>query len=234
MPKVIFKFDKEKDLWNYWYHSNRESSWTNFQVNPKIKEICEGITLEECKDVLSTHLSKLHNPKIININLKAVEETWNVIEEEFFRRMNKIMKNEWNEEIIGYLTTLGICPYDHNEPSFMFSLFYSLPKILQTCGHEIMHLYFHKFYWFDVEKQIGKEKTADLKEALTVLLNIEFKDLWFVEDNGYDSHKELRKFISEEWKKEKDFKQLLEKCISYLKQPNPSNVTDKTITKGKN
>ena len=74
----------------------------------------------------------------------------------------------------------------------------------------------HKIYWDKIESQIGKDKTGDLKEALTVLLNLEFKDLWFVEDKGYESHKELRDFILEEWKKEKDFEKLLEKCIKFL------------------
>ncbi len=80
-----------------------------------------------------------------------------------------------------------------------------------------MHLYFHKFYWDSVEKKLGKEKTSDLKEALTVLLNLEFKDLWFVEDKGYESHKELRNFIMEKWKEEKDFEKLLEKCVEYIR-----------------
>ena len=80
-----------------------------------------------------------------------------------------------------------------------------------------MHLYFHKFYWNKIETEIGKEKTGDLKEALTILLNLEFKDLWFVEDLGYESHKELRNFIMEKWKEEKDFETLLDKCVEYLK-----------------
>ena len=36
-------------------------------------------------------------------------------------------------------------------------------------------------------------------------------------DEGYPTHKELRKFIEEEWKKNKDFEALLKKCVSYLK-----------------
>ena len=64
-----------------------------------------------------------------------------------------------------------------------------------------MHLYFHKFYWDDVEEQIGKEKTGNLKESLTILLNLEFKDLWFDTDYGYKEHKELRNFIEKQWRK---------------------------------
>lgn len=216
MVKVEFKFDKEKDLWNHWHKSNWKSSWANFKIHPKIKEICEGKKLEECKEELSKTLSKLQNSKILSINLESLEKAWRGIEKEFFKRMNKLMKNKFDKNITAYLTTVGICPYDPNEPSFMFSLFYSLPKSLNTCGHEIMHIYFHKFYWDKIEKKIGKEKTADLKEALTVLLNLEFKDLWFSNDDGYSQHKELRKFIEEKWKEEKDFKKLLEKCINYL------------------
>jgi hypothetical protein len=218
MSKVIFKFDKEKDLWNHWHKSNWKSSWANFKIHPEIKKICEGKKFEECKEELSVHLSKLQKSNIIQIEINSLEEYWKEIEQEFFKRMNNLMNKNFDEDIIAYLTTLGVCPYDPDEPSFMFSLFYSLPHQLQTCGHEIMHLYFHKFYWDDVEPKIGKEKTGDLKEALSVLLNIEFRDLWFAKDYGYEPHKELRAFILEEWKKEKDFEKLLEKCVNYLEQ----------------
>lgn len=217
MTKVKFLFDKEKDLRNHWHKSNWKSSWANFKIHPKRRKICEGKKFEKCKKELLRNLSKLHNSKILLVKLESTEKAWREIEKEFFKRMDNLMKNKFDKDIIAYLTTVGICPYNPDEPSFMFSLFYSLPQTLKTCGHEIMHLYFHKFYWEYVEKKIGKEKTADLKEALTVLLNLEFKDLWFVEDYGYESHKELRNFIVEKWQEEKDFEKLLEKCINYLK-----------------
>jgi hypothetical protein len=217
MPKVIFKFDKEKDLWNHWHKSNWKSSWANFKGHPQIKKICKGKKFDECKKKLSYHLLKLQNSNLIQIEINSLKQAWEAIEKEFFKRMNKLMKNKFNGNIIAYLTTLGVCPYNPDEPSFMFSLFYSLPHQLKTCGHEIMHLYFHKFYWKKIESKIGKQKTEDLKEALTVLLNLEFKDLWFSKDKGYTPHQELRKFICNEWEKEKDFERLLEKCIKKLK-----------------
>ena len=60
-----------------------------------------------------------------------------------------------------------------------------------------MHFHFFEHYWDGIEKQIGINKTDDLKESLTVLLNLEFKDLWFKFDQGYPNHQELRKFISD-------------------------------------
>jgi hypothetical protein len=108
----------------------------------------------------------------------------------------------------------------------MVSFFRDLTTALSICGHELLHIQFHNTYWGEIEKQIGKEKTADLKEALTVLLNIEFKDLWFIEDKGYDIHKELRNFISEEWKKERNFKILMNKCVTYLKEGRNTHITE--------
>jgi len=183
---------------------------------PRLKKICEEKKFEECKEELSAHLSKLQESNLIQREINSLEKSWREIEEDFFNRMDNLMKKTFNKNIIAYLTTLGVCPYDPDEPSFMFSLFYSLPHQLQTCGHEIMHLYFHKFYWDKIESQIGKEKTGDLKEALSVLLNLEFKDLWFAKDYGYEPHRKLREFISIEWKKEKDFEKLLKKCIKYI------------------
>jgi hypothetical protein len=83
-----------------------------------------------------------------------------------------------------------------------------------------MHLDFHNNNWEEIEKRIGKEKTEKLKEALTVLLNLEFRDLWFVKDKGKNSKEQqnLREFIKKEWLKNKNYKSLLEKCVIYLKK----------------
>ena len=151
--------------------------------------------------------------------MRTLQEAWDNINDEFFKRLEKIMKKPiCSKDFTGYITTMGRCPYDYKEPSFMVSLFYPLPHALVTCGHEIMHIQFHDTYWKDIERKIGKKKTSDLKEALTILLNLEFRDLWFMEDMGYKPHKDLRKFIEDEWRNEKDFDVLIERCIEYLKK----------------
>jgi len=220
MSKVTFKFDKEKDLWNIWETCNSSSSWHNFKktVPSRFLEMCEGKEFSECRKKLSEYTKKMHNSGLIEIFVKAVQEAWNKINDEFFKRLERIMKHPiCSENFMGYITTVIRCPYDEKEPSFMISFFRDLTHVLCTSGHEIMHIQFHNIYWKKIEKEIGKEKTADLKEALTVLLNLEFQDLWFVDDIGYEPHQKLRKFIEEEWKKEPDFDILIKKCIKYLK-----------------
>jgi hypothetical protein len=219
--KVIFKFDKEKDLFNIWETCNKENSFgkdLTKNVDSKIIYLCKGKNFEDCKNELEKVYSNIYKSKLISIFLKAVNDSWKEINDEFFKRLEKIMKKPiYRESFTDYLTLAGRCPYILKENAFYFNFFSSIINVLQTAGHEIMHLQFHNTYWNQIEKQIGKEKTHDLKEALTVLLNLEFKDLWFVEDKGYEMHKELRNFIANEWKKEKDFEVLLKKCVEYLK-----------------
>ncbi len=218
MPKVTFKINLEKDMRNIWNKVNNPPQFGNFNINPELIKICKNKSFQESKPKLKSFLNKLYKSDYLETFRNTIQDLWDKIEPEFFNRMDTLMKNSYKKDITGYITTLDICPYDPNEPSFMVSLYTSLQGAMVTTAHEIMHLYFHEFYWEEVEKKIG-EKTHDLKEALTVLLNLDFLDLWFRKDRGYEIHNKLREFIVKSWKKNKDLDNLLEECILYLKQP---------------
>lgn len=223
MPKVIFKFDKERDLYNIWETCNFSSKWDDFRkgIPKNILDLCEGKEFEEIKDKLEQYLKKNHSSPLIPTIVESFNKSWSNINDDFFKRIEKIMKKPFvYEKVIGYLTSVRRCPYNYGKdnPHFLVNLFGKIDNVLRTAGHEIMHIQFHNTYWPEIEKKIGKEKTADLKEALTVLLNLEFKDLGFVKDEGYPAHKELRDFIEKQWKKNPDFDVLLEKCVEYLKE----------------
>lgn len=223
MPKVIFKFDKEKDLWNNWATVNYESPWGEKKLNkiPILDKICKGKEFKGCKKEIEKFCEPMHKNPLLFIIIESFQKAWNKINNEFFERLEKITKKSLSfNKITAYLTTQARCPYDPEEPSFMVSMFASIPHALKTCAHELMHIHFHKFYWKNIEEKIGKEKTADLKEALTVLLNLEFRDLWILKDKGKDNEEQqkLRTFIEKQWKKEPDFHILLDKCGNYLRK----------------
>ena len=221
MPKVNFIFNKEKDLWNIHRVCNREYRFSNPSLGmpKKVLDIAKGKTLGACRKALEKNYKPVHNSPLIPIVLKAADEAWSRINDEYFDILQKITKKPICADIFtAELTVVGSCPYDTCKNSFMFGMFMSIPGIVATAAHEIMHLQFHKYFWEKTEKEIGFDKTDDLKEALTVLLNSEFRHLWFVQDEGYDSHQELREFINTQWKKDKDFGKLIKECVIYLKE----------------
>ncbi len=60
MPRIIFKFDKEKDLFNIWETCNKKSRWFDHQkfVPSVLVEICKGKKFEECKNELEKYRKK--------------------------------------------------------------------------------------------------------------------------------------------------------------------------------
>ena len=225
MPKVIFKFDKEKDLWNNWETVNYKSPWEKKQLNKilVLTDMCRGKKFEECKKEIEKFCKPMHNSPLLPLIIESFQKSWNKINDEFFKILEKITGKPMPfNRITGYLTTQMRCPYDPREPSFMVSMFANIPYALKICAHELMHIHFHNIYWSKIEKQVGREKTADLKEALTVLLNLEFRNLWILKDKGKDNEdqQKLRTFIEKQWKKEPDFDILLEKCVDYIKEQN--------------
>ncbi|MFA5070816.1 MAG: hypothetical protein WC511_00405 [Candidatus Pacearchaeota archaeon] len=225
IPKVIFQFSKEDDLWNIWDICNSKGSygksWKD-AVTKNMHEICDDKKYEECEKELLESMKDIHKNKLLDKTANLFSQAWEGISQEYFYRLEKIMKSPfYTKKINAHLTTADRCPYDpdHNPPSFFVNFFWGVPSALQTAGHELMHIQFHNSkYWKICEKEIGKEKTFDLKEALTVLLNLEFKDLWIMRDMGYPNHTQLRKYIAREWKKEKDFDSLIDKSIKWIKK----------------
>ncbi len=83
-----------------------------------------------------------------------------------------------------------------------------------------MHEYWHLYTWYKFgviwEEKLGKQKYNDIKESLTVLLNIECKDLFpeNKKDIGYPQHQELREKIIKIWNETKDIDKLWVELIS--------------------
>jgi hypothetical protein len=221
MSKVKFVFNKEKDLFNIWETASAKSYGYDFssRMPKELVSFCRENSYKKSKSFIKKFFSVIYSSGFIEIHTKSLNNSWKKIEKEYFKRLKNITGKPFMiKKINAYITIAPRCPYDVSDKSFFVNFFANIPMNLQTAGHEIMHLHFHENYFKDIEKQIGNEKTHDLKEALTVLLNIEFKDLWYIPDNGYDSHKKLREFIVQEWKKGKNFDKLLNSCVDFIKR----------------
>jgi len=223
MPSVTFMLDYKKDAYNYWKTANKPPSYGwDFKkfLNKDIKNEIENKSWEEIKEFLYNYLKNLYKNKELEMNTKVQQfsESWQQIEKEFFKRLEKVTKHKiCSERFTAYITTATRCPYNFKEKWFMLRLFDSPNKIRQVAAHEILHFQFHEYYWDACFKELGENKTDDLKEALTVLLNEDFKGLLTVEDLGYPNHQELRAYISKVWKETRDFDAVIDKCIKFYK-----------------
>jgi hypothetical protein len=114
-----------------------------------------------------------------------------------------------------------MCPYNQKENWFMVSFWHSTPSSITTICHEIMHLQFLHYYQnYLKKKELKDNQIEDLKEALTFLLNEpEFEEIILSNDFGYPEHIQLRKKLRKIWRKDKNFKNLIDRAILLIKRP---------------
>jgi len=132
----------------------------------------------------------------------SLQKNWDLISNEFEKRAERVFGLNIMDNVIAYLTITGRFPYNPEKKYFYVSIKKSNAN--STAMHELWHFYTHRKFEHTISL-IGQSKFNDIKEALSVLLNIECLDLMNGEiDNGYPQHQELRRLITETWLKTKD------------------------------
>lgn len=217
--KFIFKFNKEEDLENIYREINLKNEFVSLEKRypAGLLNRCRNESFEDCRMAIQNEFKKYQ--EFAPTHLESVEKSWRTIEDEFLKRIELLFgKLPKFQGVFVNLTTgmLGWFYYDKDYPSISLSYFRNINHSLKTIGHETMHIFFQHFYRKRIVKELGKRNYYDLLEALTVLLNEEFIDLWGVVDEGYIQHKDLRNHISKWWREEKNFKILTEKCVHWM------------------
>jgi len=219
MSKLEFRFDRERDALNFWELCNSECSWKDEKTDLDLNylNLFKEKSFSDSKKKILKMLNKLHNSHYIEIFRDSLQKSWEQINDEYFDRLEKLTNNSISSEnFTAYITSVGRCAYKKNN-TFTVSLKRPLLQAVRTCGHELLHLHIDNLYGKNLRESIGEDRFNFLNESLTVLLNLEFKNLWQAKDIGYFQNKNLREFIEKEWKEKKDFGVLMEKCVEYLK-----------------
>ncbi len=208
--KLNFQYSKEKDIWCI---LNKGKSSNNSQAPTKVY----GLLVESCGENPTAEDVSAFVDKYISENNIKVEDciveyqnNWESVADEYQKRAEEVFGCSIPGDVTVYLTINNRCPYDIENNSFFVSVSNEFPT--KTIVHELWHFYTWYGLGADQLQKLGKEKYNDLKESLTVLLNIECKDLLpeGVQDSGYPQHKELREKIIELWAKEKNIHKLWE------------------------
>jgi len=232
-----FLYDINKDAQN-WVETikNIKPSWgidyneETKMVPEKLKKQILRISKEEGQELVKNYFKTLFyfkfKEKIILSEAEAIEKVWHKKEKEYFKILENLTKRPFfSSAFTAYFTTMFICPYDEKQYKwFMLSMWHSLPFQLTTICHEIFHFQFLYYYSDFCRKQgLNKNQIEDIKEALTVLLNVkEFDDIILSQDGGYPNHQTLRKKILNTWQNNRNlylkdkngFEIFLEKIIA--------------------
>ena len=155
--------------------------------------------------------------------VKQTEDMWNLVEERYFNKVEQIHKNKFPFEVIyGILSTTPMFyGYDFNKQNPWFACSIESPlKAIHTAMHEIMHVFFNQYFKekYKEKFELNEEQLFMVKESLTILLNLEFKEIRIFMDIGKNGHEKLRENIKENWLKYKDIEKVLDEACIFLKR----------------
>lgn len=206
--KVTFDYNKEKDIWCLLKFG--KSSTNSTSQTKAYKMLVDKKEENPTENETSIFVDKYIADKKINIQeyITNYQKDWDTISNQYKKVAERVFNVSLPEDIIAYLTVNDRCPYNIKDNFFLVSV--PCSSMRNIAMHELWH--FYTWYKFGVvwEEKLGKQKYNDLKEALTVLLNVECGELLSVgkQDNGYPQHKELREKIVQLWNKTKDIDKL--------------------------
>lgn len=220
MFKISVKQDIEKDAWNFWEACNKTSHGVDWKsrIDPNVSNAIQTKTFEDAKSFLIPYLENyyLKNKELMNKIVVDVQNIFDLKLDESCRRMELVTKRKlYKNDFICFLTTFPRCPYSLENGYIWFYINLSKEKCIDVFLHELLHFQF--IYYFKNKVDLSEKDFDYLKEAMTVILNLEFEDLMFSPDNGYIIYKELRQKLLDFWTKDKDFDKLIEYGVSEIK-----------------
>lgn len=153
----------------------------------------------------------------IGKEIERIRNDWGKIKDVAIQRLNQIFGIDLKGDLTAYLTTDSRCTYS-TDNGYFFVSYTSIsnpPNLIIL--HELLHFYTNQKY-YDALKQDGlsDEQYNNIKESMTVLLNVVFKDLLSnATDKGYPQHQVMRDWMRDEYAKNPDLDALIEKAKRY-------------------
>ena len=227
--KIIFKTDKKLDFQNHLISMNVRKERYNFDKYSHGKYYKKLYEADEIKRYeIFEQAVRIYKPeykRFRELIARQTQEAWDMVENDYILKMEKIHGNLFPRDVVyGILSTTPDGRYGYNfnknkDVSWFACQFYSPLYAVSTTMHEIMHLFFHEYFEKDymAKFSLSQNEIWSVKEALTVILNLECKDLAVRSDIGKPNHDELREKIKTDWLKYKDFKKVLGNACETVK-----------------
>ena len=220
MSKIYVKLDFEKDAWNWWHACNNSSHGVNWKNKaPKyIRNKLIGVTEKKARVLLESHLNKLYKSFDVAKFIEKTQKGFDEVEDVLFERMRFVTNRPiCHEKFTCFLTTFPRFPFNYEKGYIWISSKQSINYQISIFIHELLHFQYFAYFGEQVWNELGKEKHALLREAMTIILDDEFSDFTSVKDEGYKKHNELREKLILIWREVKNMDQFMDKSIDLLK-----------------
>lgn len=214
--KYKIRLDIQKDAWNWFNGCNSVGYGVDWRkrVSEDIYSKIHGKSRKEAYDFIMPFLKKKYvdDKKEINNARNDRKKEFDQKFQEACEKLAKVMgKPIYRDDFTFYLTTFPRGPYNYYKGTIWEYI--GWPDPIGGFLHELCHFQFIHYWQKNPNSPVSKLETGqfeNFKESLTMILDEDFYPLMNKPDQGYDMHQEFRKELSEFWKTNKNFDELVE------------------------
>lgn len=216
MQKITVKLNIEKDAWNWWDACNKISHGVDWKmnINSDLRNKIYQKSQKEAYDFLVPYLKNLYGNLNINKYIKEIQKGFDLKKEKIFERMEKVTGHPiYRNNFTCFITSFPRFPYNYEKGYIWISNRKPLDFQLQIFIHELLHFQYFAYFGEKIWKELGPKKHSEIKEAMTIILNDEFRDLILTKDEGYEEYKSLSLKLLKIWRKTKNMDKFINEAI---------------------
>jgi hypothetical protein len=163
-------------------------------------------------------LKNLYDKSDVTNYIQKTQTDFDKVQKRLFARMEKVTNHPiYRNDFTCFITSFPRFPYDYEKGYIWISNKRTFDGQVSIFIHELLHFQYFAYFGEKVWDELGPNKHGELKEAMTVILNEEFRDFTSEKEEGYEIHQELRKKLLLIWKKTKNMDLFIEKAIKLMK-----------------
>lgn len=207
--------DQEKDARNRRDACNKVSHGINrkSKVDEYISDRIIGKSENEAYEFLIPYLTNYYKD-----NKQSIDNSinfWQILIDRDINTVCEMMEKFTNTKIyrqdfVWYITTFPRGPYNFEKWYIWLYYNWSIKYYIWFFLHELLHFQFlHNYKNHPAIIDLNNQEFEFLKEALTVILNYEFKEFLWRQDEWYPIHRELRNQLEIFWQQNKNFEELV-------------------------
>lgn len=218
-PTIKIEQNIEKDAWNWWDACNKTSHGVDWKIkiDADLREKITGKTWDEAYIFLKPHLDKLHTELNISEYVKNIQRDFDQNKDALFARMEEVTGHPiCRQDFTCFPTTFPRFPYNYDKGYVWISSRQPIGFQLSVFIHELLHFQYFAYFGEKVWDTLEEKGHATLKEAMTVIINDEFKNLTSEEDEGYEIHQELRPQLLTLWRSDKNMDRFIDSAIKLM------------------
>lgn len=221
MFNIFIKINRSKDRWN-WYDACNSIGYGmdwKMSIEKKLRDRIYNKTFNESKDFLKRHLEKIYEETDIFKYKNKIQKEFDKRKSDIVKTMERITgKPIYRNNITCFITSFPRYPYDFESGCLYIAHDRDIDRQVAIFIHELLHFQYFAYLEKRVLKFLSPEQSDSLKEAMTVILNEEFKNITSCRDKGYEMHKKLRIKLLSLWKKTKNMNRFIDGAIKIMQK----------------